>query len=174
MIRESSNGSILPSSTSFSLDKVGKISNAALTGNTSWTVSGISASLGTASVYLMTFLFQKVNGILTITATNSDGSVYSREIRLSNFSLASGNVRVNEVALYDSFTLKYYMWDAPVEYVPNISNYNTITFGVATNSCSKCPTYDQIQMYLGAGVYYDNMRKWKDASTRTFIRAGFG
>jgi hypothetical protein len=34
------------------------------------------------------------------------------------------------------------------------TSYNTITDGVATNVCKDCPTYDQIQMYLAAGVYW--------------------
>ncbi len=172
---ESMDGSILPSSASFSLDKTGTIANEVLTCNTSWTVSNITASSGTASVYLMTFPFQGVNGKLTITATNSDGMMYSRQITLSNFSLTSGRVKGNKVTLNAtelSFSLKYYMWDAPAEYIPSISNYNNITSGTASNSCAKCPTYDQIQMYLGAGAYYETTTQWKDASTGTVYTGG--
>jgi hypothetical protein len=172
---ENASSSILPSSASFSLDKNGTIANEVLQCNTSWTVSNVAVSSGVASVYLMTFPFQGMNGKLTITATNSDGSIYSRQITLSNFSLASGQVKAYKVTLNAtelSFALKYYMWDASGEYVPNTSDYNKITSGVATNSCAGCPTYDQIQMYLGAGVYWDNTIKWKDTSTGTDYTGG--
>ncbi len=83
-----------------------------------------------------------------------------------NVSITSANQIDSRVTLNEqSFALKYYMWDAPAAYVSNVQNYNTITSGVATNSCAKCPTYDQIQMYLGAGVYWDNTTKWRYTST---------
>lgn len=167
--------SILPSSAGFTLNKDGMITNEVLKGNTSWSVSNVAASSGTASVYLMTFPFQNMNGTLTITATNSVGNTYSRQITLSNFSLTSGNVKAYKVTLNSTgqlFALKYYMWDASAEYVSGTTNYNMATSGGAAKSCVECPTYDQIQMYLGAGVYWDKATKWKDTVTGTAYTGG--
>jgi hypothetical protein len=150
------NTSILPSSGSFTLSNAGVITNGTLTGATSWTVSGIAASSGTASVYLMTFPFKSVTGTLAITATAQDGSTYARNITLSSLSLTQGHVqtltvsmlRIPNPALYSG----YYEWDATSTYS---TGNNTTTTSNATNSCKNCPTLYQIQMYLGAGVYWD-------------------
>jgi hypothetical protein len=157
--------SILPSTGSFILSNAGAVTSGTLTGATSWTVSNVAASSGTASVYLMTFPFQSVSGTLTITATTLGGRTYTRIITLSNLSLTSGSVKAYTVSLISStpdptlYTGKYYMWDATVPYVYGTNNYNTISSGVATNSCKNCPTLLQIQMYLGAGVKWDSTKK---------------
>jgi hypothetical protein len=153
--------SILPTTGSFTLSNAGVITNGTLTGATSWTVSNIAASSGTASVYLMTFPFQGVSGTLSIAATALDGSTYFRNITLSSLSLTSGTVKAYTVSLLripdaTLYTGKYYEWDATAVYP---ATYNTIISGVATNCCKNCPTLLQIQMYLGAGVIWDPSNK---------------
>jgi hypothetical protein len=156
----SASTSILPSSGSFALSSSGAVTNETLTGATSWTVSNVAASSGTAPVYLMTFPFQNVSGTLTITATTSAGTSYFRTITLSSLSLASGKVKAYTVTLIRTpnptpYTGQYYEWDATAVYP---ADYNTITSGVATNCCKNCPTLLQIQMYLGAGVMWDTSK----------------
>jgi len=110
------------------------------------------------------------SGTLTITVTASDGSTYSRTITLNAFSLTSGSMKSYKVTLnkqVTTYSYNYYMWDATAAYVSGTTNYNTITSGVATNSCKDCPTYVQIQMYIGAGTYWDSTTPWKDASGTT-------
>jgi len=164
----SSGSSILPSSGSFTLSNTGTVTTGALTGATSWTVSNIAASSGTAPVYLMTFPDTR-SGTLTIIATASNGNAYYRQITLSSLSLTSGSMKAYKITLnpVTTYSFKYYMWDATAEYVSGTNNYNTITSGVATNSCKDCPTYVQIQMYIGAGTYWDSTTQWKDASGTT-------
>jgi|GEM_PF-1249156 len=167
----SSGSSLLPSSGNFTLSNSGTVTTGSLTGATSWTVNNIAASSGTAPVYLMTFPDTR-SGTLTITATASDGSTYSRTITLSAFLLTSGSMKAYKVTLNlvpptTTYSFNYYMWDATAAYVSGTNNYNTITSGVATNSCKDCPTYDQIQMYIGAGTYWDSTTPWKDASGAT-------
>jgi len=162
----SSGSSLLPASGGFTLSNTGTVTGGTLTGGTSWTVNNVSASSGTASVYLMTFPDTR-SGTLTITATASNGSTYSRTITLSALSLTSGSMKAYKVTLNSSVTtysLKYYSWDATAEYIDGVTNYNTITTGVATNSCKDCPTFDQMQMYIGAGAYWDSSTSWKDGS----------
>jgi len=165
----SSGSSLLPASGSFTLNNTGTVTSSALTGATSWTVNNVAAASGTAPVYLMTFPETR-SGTLTITATASDGSTYSRTITLSGLSLTSGSMKAYKVTLnpITTYSFKYYMWDAPTEYVSGTNNYNTITSGVATNSCKDCPTYDQSRMYLGAGAYWDNTTPWTDGSGTTY------
>jgi len=161
-----SGSSLLPSSGSFTLSNAGTVTTNTLSGATSWTVSNIAASSGTAPVYLMTFPDTR-SGTLTITATASDGSTYSRTITLNAFSLTSGSMKSYKVTLnkqVTTYSFNYYEWDATATCVDGVDNYNTITSGVATNSCKDCPTYDQIQMYIGAGTYWDSTTSWKDAS----------
>jgi len=162
----SSGSSVLPASGSFTLSNTGTVTSGTLTGGTSWTVNNVSASLGTASVYLMTFPEQR-SGTLTIKATGSNGSTYSRTITLSGLSLTSGSMKAYKVTLVITYSLKYYMWDATAEYVSGVTNYNTITSGVATNSCKNDPTFAQLRMYIGAGAYWDSTTPWKDASGTT-------
>jgi len=165
-----SGSSLLPSSGSFTLSNTGTVTGSALTDATSWTVNNVAAASGTAPVYLMTFPDTR-SGTLTITATASDGSTYSRTITLSALSLTSGSMKAYTVTLNSSVTtysFKYYMWDATAAYVSGVTNYNTITSGIATNSCKDCPTYVQIQMYIGAGTYWDSTTSWKDASGTTY------
>ena len=50
----------------------------------------------------------------------------------------------------------YYQWDALTPINGVNPNYNTITTGVATNSCVNAPTADEMGIYLGNGAYYDN------------------
>lgn len=88
-------------------------------------------------------------------------SQYTYNVKITSANQIDSRVTLDE----QSFALKFYMWDAPDEYASNVRNYNTITSGMATNSCAKCPTYDQIQMYLGAGVYWENTTKWRYTST---------
>ena len=162
----SSGSSLLPSSGGFTLSNNGTLTSGTLTGGTSWTVSNVATSSGTAPVYLMTFPDQR-SGTLTIIATVSNGSTYSRTITLSALSLTSGSMKAYKVTLNSSVTtysLKYYSWDATAEYIDGVTNYNTITTGVATNSCKDCPTFDQMQMYIGAGAYWDSSTSWKDGS----------
>jgi hypothetical protein len=161
----SASTSILPSAGNFALSNVGVITSGTLTGATSWTVSSVAASSGTASVYLMTFPFKNVSGSLLITATTVEGRTYSRIITLSSLSLTSGTVKAYTETLlripdayFSTYTGKYYMWDAPSEYVSGTNNYNTITTGVAAYKCKECPTLLQIQMYLGAGVIWDGTK----------------
>jgi len=164
----SSGSSLLPSSGNFTLSNSGTVTTGSLTGATSWTVNNIAASSGTAPVYLMTFPDTR-SGTLTITATASDGSTYSRTITLSAFLLTSGSMKAYKVTLNlvpptTTYSFKYYMWDATAN---GTNNYSTITSGVATNSCKDCPTLDQICMYIGAGTYWDSTTPWKDASGTT-------
>jgi len=162
----SSGSSLLPSFGNFTLSNAGTVTTGSLSGSTSWTVNNIAASSGAAPVYLMTFPDTR-SGSLTITATASDGSTYSRTITLSSFSLTSASMKAYKVTLNKqatTYSYNYYMWDATATYVSGTNNYNTITSGVATNSCKDCPTYDQIQMYIGAGAYWDSTTSWKDAS----------
>ena len=164
-----SGSSLLPASGSFTLNNTGTVTSSALTGATSWTVNNVAASSGTAPVYLMTFPDTR-SGTLTITVTASDGSTYSRTITLNAFSLTSGSMKSYKVTLnkqVTTYSYNYYMWDATAAYVSGTTNYNTITSGVATNSCKDCPTYVQIQMYIGAGTYWDSTTPWKDASGTT-------
>jgi len=167
----SSGSSLLPSSGNFTLSNSGTVTTGSLSGSTSWTVSNVSASSGTAPLYLMTFPDTR-SGSLTITATASNGSTYSRAITLSGFSLTSGSMKAYKVTLNlvppTTYSFNYYMWDATAAYVYGTNNYNTITSGVATNSCKDCPTLDQIYMYIGAGTYWDNTTPWKDASGTTY------
>ncbi len=158
----SSNTSILPSSGSFTMSNAGVVANGTFNGVTNWQVNNIAVSSGKASVYLITFPFQNLNGNLAITATTSDGNIYSRQITLSSFSLNTGQLKAytvtlnKEVANVDhdpSHEGKYYGWDGITEGVSDINSGD-----VAVNSCKNCPTYDQIQMYIGAGVYWDNSR----------------
>jgi len=170
----SSGSSLLPASGSFTLNNTGTVTSSALTGATSWTVNNVAASSGTAPVYLMTFPDTR-SGTLTITATASDGSTYSRTITLNALSLTSGSMKAYKVTLNSSvptYSLNYYMWDATAEFVYGVDNYSTITSGVATNSCKDCPTFDQIQMYIGAGTYWDSTTPWKDASSGTVYTGG--
>ena len=157
----SSGSSLLPASGSFTLSNTGTVTSGTLTGATSWTVSNVAASSGTASVYLMTFPDTR-SGTLTIKATASNGGTYSRKITLSALPLTSGSMKAYKVAL--SYYFPYYMWDATAEYDSGVTNYNTITSGVATNGCKFCPTSAQITMYIGAGTYWDSTTSWKDAS----------
>jgi len=165
----SSGSSLLPASGSFTLSNIGTLTTGTLTGAMSWTVGNVAASSGIAPVYLMTFPDQR-SGTLTITATDSNGNAYYREITLSGLSLTSGRMKAYKVTLSSvptttTYSFKYYQWDATDEYP---TTYNTITSGVATNSCKNCPTYDQIQMYIGAGAYWDSTTPWKDASGTTY------
>ena len=164
----SSGSSLLPSSGLFTLSNTGTATTSSLIGFTSWTVSNIAASSGIAPVYLLTFPDTR-SGTLTITATASDGSPYYRKITLSGLSLTSGNMKAYKVTLnFVPYSLtSYYMWDAPAAYVSGVTNYKTITSGVATYSCKDCPTYAQIQMYIGAGTYWDSTTSWTDASGTT-------
>ena len=169
-----SGSSLLPSSGSFTLSNAGTVTTNTLSGATSWTVSNIAASSGTAPVYLMTFPDTR-SGTLTITVTASDGSTYSRTITLNAFSLTSGSMKSYKVTLnkqVTTYSFNYYEWDATATCVDGVDNYNTITSGVATNSCKDCPTYDQIQMYIGAGTYWDSTTSWKDASSGTVYTGG--
>jgi len=163
----SSGSSLLPSSGGFTLSNNGTLTSGTLTGGTSWTVSNVATSSGTAPVYLMTFPDQR-SGTLTIIATVSNGSTYSRTITLSALSLTSGSMKAYKITLnlvpVTTYSYKYYMWDATAEYVSGVYNYNTITSGVATNSCKNCPTFDQMEMYIGAGTYWDSTTSWKDDS----------
>ncbi len=167
----SSNASILPSSGSFTMSNVGVVANGTFGGVTNWQVNNIAVSSGKASVYLITFPFQNLNGYLAIAATTSNGSIYSRQITLSNFSLTPGQLKAytatlnKEVANVDhnpSVENNYYGWDASSEgwtTDENGSYYIPYNGGsVATNSCKNCPTYNQIQMYLAAGIYWDTSK----------------
>jgi len=169
----SSGSSLLPSSGNFTLSNSGTVTTGSLTGSTSWTVNNIAASSGTAPVYLMTFPDTR-SGSLTITAIGSNGNAYYRKITLSGLSLTSGSMKAYTITLNPiaTYSFKYYMWDATAAYVNGITNYNTITSGVATNSCKNCPTYTQMQMYIGAGAYWDNTTPWKDASSGTVYTGG--
>ena len=93
-----SGSSLLPSSGGFTLSNTGTVTTGTLTGATSWSVSNVAVSSGTAPVYLMTFPDTR-SGTLTITATDSGGNTYSRTITLSNFSLTSGNMKAYKVTL---------------------------------------------------------------------------
>ena len=90
--------SILPASGDFTLSNAGTLATGTLTGATSWSVSNVAVSSGTAPVYLMTFPDTR-SGTLTITATDSGGNTYSRTITLSNFSLTSGSMKAYTVTL---------------------------------------------------------------------------
>ena len=164
-----SGSSLLPSSGSFEM-MYGRseVTSSSLTGATSWTVSNVAASSGTAPVYLMTFPDGGRSGTLTITATASDGSTYSRTITLSALLLTSGCINAYTVTLNKQIAPKYYNWDDTAEYVSGVNNYSTIISGVATKSCKDCPTYDQIQMYVGAGTYWDSTTHWTSVSGITY------
>ncbi len=172
----SSDSNILPgNSGSASLASNGTTLTTTGSWGTSWSTTITPATDGVVDIYLMTWPFQGVTGTLTITAKTPDDNIYSREIALSNFSLLSGHMKAHEVILnasQPSFSLKYYRWDGVAEFDTSApSDYNT-TSGVATHSCAECPTYDQMQMYLGADVYWDNTTKWKDQSTGTTYTGG--
>jgi len=165
----SSGSSLLPASGSFTLSNTGTVTTGTLTDATSWTVSNVATSSGTAPVYLMTFPDQR-SGTLTITATDSNGNDYYRKITLSDFSLTSGSIKAYKVTLnpITTYSLKYYQWDATGEYPAAYSTSKS----AAVNSCKDCPTYDQIEMYIGAGVYWDSTTPWKDASSGTVYTGG--
>ena len=93
-----SGSSLLPSFGGFTLSNAGTLATGTLTGATSWSVSNVAVSSGTAPVYLMTFPDTR-SGTLTITATDSGGNYYSRTITLSNFSLTSGSMKAYKVTL---------------------------------------------------------------------------
>ena len=93
-----SGSSLLPSSGGFTLSNAGALTTGTLTGATSWSVSNVAVSSGTAPVYLTTFPDTR-SGTLTITATDSGGNSYSRTITLSNFSLTSGSMKAYKVTL---------------------------------------------------------------------------
>jgi hypothetical protein len=64
----------------------------------------------------------------------------------------------------------YYEWDAPTgeEYFVSREmgdDYSTITSGVASKSCSKCPTYNQMTWYLKSG-FWDAKKKWGPADNQ--------
>ena len=93
-----SGSSLLPSFGGFTLSNAGALTTGTLTGATSWSVSNVAVSSGTAPVYLMTFPDTR-SGTLTITATDSGGNTYSRTITLSGMTLTSGNMKVYTVTL---------------------------------------------------------------------------
>ena len=112
-----SGSSLLPSSGGFTLSNAGTLATGTLTGATSWSVSNVAVSSGTAPVYLMTFPDTR-SGTLTITATDSGGNTYSRTITLSNFSLTSGNMKAYKVTLPPSESNSYIVAPGATIYIP--------------------------------------------------------
>jgi hypothetical protein len=145
---------------------------------------GDVASDGTKTFY-MNMIPQTVSSGFTVTAQCKDNTTYTYTSNSSStFSIGKvQTVNVNNTAtgwvsgsainsstktLWDG---KYYQWDAPIGTTyTNGTNYNqsgstdspmTEEITVAQAGCENCPTYKQICMYLGAGVYWDNVTKWK-------------
>ena len=156
----SASTSILPSSGTFTLGSDGATLTAGtLTGATSWTASNVPISGTTATVYLMTFPLSSVTGTLTATYTYN-GTSYTTHISYSSLSLTRAKVKVLSTSTAYNVA-NFYEWDAYYQYP---SSYNSITSGVAQYSCASCPTVDEMEHYLGAGVYWDDTQTWTNSS----------
>jgi hypothetical protein len=167
---------IIPSSGVFTLNADGTLaSSPTLTGYSKWSPSSsITASSGTASVYLMTLPFQNVTGALLTFNAKCGSNYYEREMWIDGLSLTSGAVTTKKVSLtkvpqpYTSYP--YYKWDAATAAnvagnragtgVKTTINGKNIFF--ATQSCKDCPTFDEICMYVAAGTYWDRYKAWVD------------
>lgn len=114
---------------------------------------------GTAKTY-------STNNTMTFSGTFKQSAKYNFTVTLKKSAI---NSTTN--TLWDG---KYYQWDAPTgtTYTEN-GSYNSTTVNsapetdvtnVATAGCKDCPTYKQMLMYLGAGVYYDTYTTWKEAN----------
>ena len=103
-------------------------------------------------------------GTAKITVTTKDGSFKATCKITVKADTGSGEGENNGAKNYkESYTKSdYYQWDAYAPY--NLEDYNedfghglsgyNRTTGTATQSCKDAPTNDEIQMYLGAGVYW--------------------
>lgn len=162
---ESATTSILPGSTAstFTLsDATTPALTSSLTGGTSWTPADVTATSGKASIYLMTYPFQSINGYTLVRAENASGVEYGKYLPMSNLNLTSGNVKNFTVAMKKSNA--WYCWSATDVYpspAPAISATEANHFP-ATGLCANCPTYNETLRYLAAGVYWDANQAWTD------------
>lgn len=143
--------SILPNTASFTLNTSGTVTENTLTGATSWTVNTTSDASGSALVYLMTFPFSNISGILTVQATGGS-KVYSKSIFLNNFSLASGTAKKQKCTLATSNTgMPLTTGSRGDNYVWN-SAYYLNGNGV---SIANCPSYDEYKQIWANGWIWD-------------------
>jgi hypothetical protein len=142
---------------------------------------GMTDGSGQLTCYV-TVIPQSLTSGFTVTAQTKDNKTYSytvgsASIAASNvLSVNSGNTEWTAGTATTTGTVwngNYYCWDAPVGTAySSTSNANTSTLNsspstdvvnVAQRGCTNCPTYKQIEMYLGAGVYLDSYTSWTGA-----------
>jgi hypothetical protein len=144
---------------------------------------GMTNSDGELTMYVAVIPQTLASGF-TVTAQTKDNQTYYYNVT-SSATFTTTNVHTVNVNNADwtagtatttgtVWDGKYYMWDdtegktytnGSTTYEGSKTNSSPLTdeINVAQKGCRNCPTYKQICMYLGAGVYLDSYTSWTGA-----------
>lgn len=134
--------------------------------SSSWSVAVTPAANGVLDIYMMTWPFSSINGMLSVSCSDGIGSIYTaRTVTLSGFSLSAAQFKSKPLAIFSYGSGQLFAWDAkdykPVSWntAPTNANTSAITGDYLNRSsyaCKNCPNANEVTWYLSVPCYWDN------------------